>query len=131
MEVSNLLEAWISFIKNPESEKVRILENSVEEIKKAKEELVYLSSDEKQRDLYLRRKMAISDRVSDLENVEKKGRKEGRLEILLIQLNKKFKGLPDGYIKKINKASSEVIGQIGEDIFDIESVEDLDKYLRK
>ncbi|MGL4847565.1 MAG: hypothetical protein ACRC28_01360 [Clostridium sp.] len=59
------------------------MEKSVEEIKKARKELIYLSSDEKQRDLYLRRKMAISDRVSDLENAEKKGEDRG------IELTKK------------------------------------------
>ncbi|MGL4875280.1 MAG: Rpn family recombination-promoting nuclease/putative transposase [Clostridium sp.] len=73
VEVSSLLEAWISFIKNPESKRVKTLENSVEEIKKAKEELEYLSGDKEQREIYLRRKMAIADRVSDLENAEKKG----------------------------------------------------------
>ncbi|MGL5149831.1 MAG: Rpn family recombination-promoting nuclease/putative transposase [Clostridium sp.] len=125
VEVSNLLEAWISFIKNPESKKVTILENRVEEIKKAKEELIYLSSDEEQRDLYLRRKMAISDRVSDLENGERKG----ELNMLLRVLHKKFKDLPQSYVKKINKASSDTITQIGEDIFDIINIEDLDKYL--
>ncbi|WP_297634847.1 Rpn family recombination-promoting nuclease/putative transposase [uncultured Clostridium sp.] len=77
VEVSNLLEAWVSFIKNPESKRVKALERNIDEIKKAKEELINLSSDREQRDIYLQRMMAISDRVSDLENATQKGIEEG------------------------------------------------------
>ncbi|MGL4848986.1 MAG: Rpn family recombination-promoting nuclease/putative transposase [Clostridium sp.] len=125
-EVSTMLEAWISFIKNPESKRVEALEMKMEEIRKAKEELEQLSADKEQREIYLRRKMAISDRVSDLENAEEKGEKK----MLIKFLNKKFNNMPNCYVDKINEASIDVIEKISEDILDFEDIRDLDKYLK-
>ncbi|MPQ45379.1 PD-(D/E)XK nuclease family transposase, partial [Clostridium tarantellae] len=48
----DMLVAWTEFLKNPESEKVRALEMSVKEIREAKNELIKISCDEKQRALY-------------------------------------------------------------------------------
>ncbi|MEG1254850.1 DUF4351 domain-containing protein [Clostridium sp.] len=45
------------------------------------------------------------------------------------QLIKKFKVLSDEYREKIKELSSEVLEVIGTEIFDMESVEDLKKYL--
>ena len=49
----DMLIAWTEFLRNPESEKVRSLEMSIEEIREAKDELVRLSNDDKQRELYI------------------------------------------------------------------------------
>ena len=45
-----MLVAWIEFLKNPESEKVRSLEMSVDEIREAKDELIKMSNDDTQRE---------------------------------------------------------------------------------
>jgi len=59
----------------------------------------------------------------------KKGIAEGKSELLINQLIKKFIGLPDYYIEKIKCLPESVIQQIGTDIFDLESVDDIKKYL--
>ena len=59
----------------------------------------------------------------------KKGIAEGKSELLINQLMKKFNGLSDYYIEKIKCLPEEVIQQIGTDIFDLESVDDIKKYL--
>lgn len=68
----DMLVAWIEFLKNPESEKVRVLELSVEEIRRAKDELVRMSNDKKQRELYEMRANSLRDKISELSAVEKK-----------------------------------------------------------
>ncbi|MGL5087041.1 MAG: Rpn family recombination-promoting nuclease/putative transposase [Clostridium sp.] len=50
-------------------------------------------------------------------------------EFVINLLSKRFKGLSDEYIKKIKKLPSEVLDQIGMDIFDLKFVEDLQKYM--
>jgi len=59
----------------------------------------------------------------------KKGIAEGKSELLINQLMKKFNGLSDYYIEKIKCLPEDVIQQIGTDIFDLESVDDIKKYL--
>ncbi|HEY8889692.1 MAG TPA: Rpn family recombination-promoting nuclease/putative transposase [Clostridium sp.] len=59
----------------------------------------------------------------------KKGIAEGKAELLINQLMKKFNGLSDYYIEKIKCLPEDVIQQIGTDIFDLESVDDIKKYL--
>ncbi len=76
------------FLKNPESEKVRNLEMSIEEIKEAKNELVRLSNDQEQRMLYEMREKILKDKISALNKAKNEGREEGLQE-----------GLKEGLIK--------------------------------
>ena len=55
------LMAWTEFLRDPESEKVRSLEMSIEEIREAKDELVRMSNDEKQREIYEMRAKILKD----------------------------------------------------------------------
>ena len=72
----------------PQSEKVRSLELSIEEIRQAKDELIRMSNDSTQRELYDMRANSLRDKISELNAVErkgiekglKKGREEGREE---------------------------------------------------
>ncbi len=57
------------------------------------------------------------------------GLEKGKAELLIKQLMKKFKILPDEYKEKIRNLSGDVIEHIGTEIFDMESLEDLKKYL--
>jgi hypothetical protein len=59
---------------------------------------------------------------------EKEGIKEGKVEILVKILRKKFGALPQEYENKIRKSSEEVIDRITTDIFDITRIEELEKY---
>ena len=73
----DMLMAWTEFLRNPESEKVRILEMSCEEIREAKDELVRISNDDKQRELYEMRSKILKDKVSALNEAERKGIEKG------------------------------------------------------
>lgn len=57
-----------------------------------------------------------------------KGKTEGKAEVLIKQLVKKFKSIPEDYIDKIKKLPEVVIETIATDIFDLEKVEDVEKY---
>lgn len=60
----DLLVAWTEFLKDPESEKVRSLEMTVEEIRRAKDQLVIMSNDTEQREIYEMRAKILKDKVS-------------------------------------------------------------------
>ena len=73
----DMLVAWIEFLKNPESEKVRSLEMSVDEIREAKDELIKMSNDDTQRELYEMRAKTLRDKISALNEARRKGIKKG------------------------------------------------------
>lgn len=79
-EISDMLEAWITFIQSPTSKVINKLEISSQEIKQAKEELLRLSGDDKERERYERRKESILERVSLIESAEQKGIEKGLKE---------------------------------------------------
>ena len=109
----DLLVAWTEFLKDPESEKVRTLEMSIEEIREAKDELIKISSDKKQRELYEMRAKILKDKVSALNEAERKGLekgiKEGRKEGIR-EIAKKLLDILD------NKTISEKTGLTEEEI---------------
>ncbi len=60
---------------------------------------------------------------------KKEGMKEGKSELLIKQLIKRFNGLSDYYIENIKKLPVESIDLIATNIFDLEKIEDIKKYL--
>ncbi|MFQ9882232.1 MAG: DUF4351 domain-containing protein [Clostridium sp.] len=60
-----------------------------------------------------------------------KGRAEGKTETLIKLLIKKFGFLSEEYKNKIGKLSNETIDIILMEIFDIKSMNELDKYFSK
>ncbi|MEJ8555089.1 Rpn family recombination-promoting nuclease/putative transposase [Tepidibacter sp. Z1-5] len=76
----DMLVAWTEFLKNPESEKVRKLEMSIEEIKEAKDELVRISNDDEQRMIYEMRAKILKDKISALNKAKNDGMKQGIME---------------------------------------------------
>ncbi|EGT3620867.1 TPA: Rpn family recombination-promoting nuclease/putative transposase [Clostridium perfringens] len=117
VEKMDALEKWLEFLVEPESNTVRQLELSNEEIKLAKSELYRLSMDSKEREQYNMREKAIYDRISALENAEIKGKIEGKvegkiereLELVKESLNQ---GLEISLISKITRLSEEEILKI-------------------
>ena len=67
--------------KDPESEKVRSLEMSIEEIREAKDELIRLSNDDEQRQIYEMRAKILKDKVSALNHAERQGMEKKAIEI--------------------------------------------------
>ena len=57
-----------------------------------------------------------------------KGIEKGKTDLLIRQLIKKFKIVPDEYKKKLTTLSQDTIEVIGTEIFDMETIEDLKKY---
>lgn len=56
------------------------------------------------------------------------GIERGKYEIVIKLLIKKFKKLPDDYINKIKKLSNDVLEVVATDIFDMDRVEELERY---
>ena len=108
-EVSDMLEAWISFIKNPESRVVDKLEMSVDEIKLAKDELSKMSANSKERDRYEKRKEAMLERNSSLEMAEENGIKKGMIKVALNSIKN---GLEDNLIASLTNLSIEEIKEL-------------------
>ncbi|KEI13338.1 hypothetical protein Z959_06015 [Clostridium novyi B str. ATCC 27606] len=57
-----------------------------------------------------------------------KGKDEGKAELLIKQLMKKFKKLPNGYKERIKALPKETIELIATDIFELNSIEELEQY---
>ena len=98
---SDMLEAWIAFIQSPDSELVKKLEMSKEEIKEAKSELLRMSADSKDRFMYEKRKESILEKVSLIESAEQKGIEKGLREGLR-------EGKKEGLIEGANKKAIEI-----------------------
>jgi len=60
----------------------------------------------------------------------KEGKLEGKAEMLIKLLMKKFNFVPQDYIDKIESLPETTVEKIATDIFDIEKVEELEKYLK-
>ena len=76
-EIVDLLEGWVEFLRDPESEVIRKLEMSNKEIREAKDELYRLSRNSKERELSYLREKSLRDEISALANAKEKGLKEG------------------------------------------------------
>ena len=109
VEKMDALEKWLEFLVEPESNTVRQLELSNEEIKLAKSELYRLSMDSKERDQYNMREKAIYDRISALENSRENGIKEGIEKVVKESLSQ---GLEISLISKITGLNEEEILKI-------------------
>ena len=121
----DMLVAWTEFLKDPESERVRGLELSIEEIRQAKDELIRMSNDKKQRELYDMRANSLRDKISELNAAERKGiekgKKEGRKEgieegrkeeKIKIARNMKLSGLDTDTIANITNLSPDEIDKL-------------------
>ncbi|WP_315111383.1 DUF4351 domain-containing protein [Clostridium intestinale] len=56
------------------------------------------------------------------------GKAEGKVELLIRVLIKKFKSVPQQYIDKIKVLPEVVVEEIATDIFELEKIQDLEKY---
>ena len=88
-DISDMLEAWITFIESPTSELIDKLEMSLDEIKEAKEELLRLSGNDKERERYEKRFESLLEQNSLLANAERKGLEKGKKEGLKEGENRK------------------------------------------
>ena len=115
-EVDNIdsLVKWIEFIKEPESEAVRILELTDESIRKAKNQLYKLSLDKKTIEQYRIREKAMYDEISALENSREKGLQEG---VKIGKEEGRKEGLKEGELNAKKKLAKSLL-----DVLDIETI---------
>ncbi len=76
--ISNKLEEWLTFISFENMEELKMIEN--EKVKKAEEELEYLSGDEAERRIAYLRETAEIDRKFAMTAARDQGRTEGKIE---------------------------------------------------
>lgn len=92
-----------------------------------------ISQDRKAREAYYQRRKWYLDKVSSEKYLLSKGREEGKqegiAETVLRLLTKKLGEVPEEYVSKLMAQEKPILDSITDSIFDIESIEDLDKYL--
>ena len=116
-DISDMLEAWITFIESPTSELIDKLEMSSDEIKEAKEELLRLSGNDKERERYEKRFESLLEQNSLLANAERKGLEKGKKEgenrkAIEIAINLIKNGLDNELIRNTTGLSLEVIKEL-------------------
>jgi len=129
VETLTLLEMWTAFLMFASKPKYRNLINNINEMKEeiamASALLMEISKDDHERALFLSRKKAETDRVSDLLTVEErgwtkgraKGRAEGRAEgeakgMAKVALNMKRNGMPVEIISQLTTLSAREIEKL-------------------
>ena len=80
---ADMLEVWIEFLRDPESEVIRNIEMSNEAVRKAKDKLYKLSQSKKDRELYFLREKSIRDEISALYDAEQKGMEKVKKDTIL------------------------------------------------
>lgn len=60
--------------------------------------------------------------------IEEKGKIEGKIDILIKLLTKKFGEVPESYIEKINKLPEDIIDKVNLDILEIKDIREIEKY---
>ena len=78
---ADMLEVWVEFLRDPESEVIRSIETINNDIKKAKDKLYKLSQSKEDRELYFLREKSIRDEISALSKAKEEGIEQGILEI--------------------------------------------------
>ena len=78
---ADMLEVWVEFLRDPESEVIRNVETTNQDIKKAKDKLYKLSQSKEDRELYFLREKSIRDEISALSKAKEEGIEQGILEI--------------------------------------------------
>ncbi|MGL6173916.1 MAG: Rpn family recombination-promoting nuclease/putative transposase [Cellulosilyticaceae bacterium] len=107
---TDMLVAWTEFLKDPESEKVRNLELTIQEVREAKSELIRMSNNEEQRAMYEMRAKILKDKVSALNKAREEGEVIGiekvaraLLDVLDDKMIAKKTGLSEEEIAKLRQ----------------------------
>lgn len=110
---ADMLEVWVEFLRDPESEVIRSIETINNDIKKAKDKLYKLSQSKEDRELYFLREKSIRDEISALSKAKEEGIQTGaKNKELEIAKNAIKNNLDDNTIKAITGLSLEEIKQI-------------------
>ena len=72
--------SWMEKLEAAKAAGFDYIEMSIDEIREAKDELIRMSNDDTQRELYEMRAKTLKDKISALNEAERKGIKKGRQE---------------------------------------------------
>ncbi|MEA1967914.1 MAG: Rpn family recombination-promoting nuclease/putative transposase [Thermodesulfobacteriota bacterium] len=142
LKMEKKLENWLYYLKNEgtEDEKMKILLNENQEIKKAHEQYLAFTNDEELVDAYEAHMKWQRDFNSGISNARKEGKKEGEKEgkvegeknMLIEALEIRFEFISEHMRKKIiNIESTQTIKKLFRSVFEIESLSAFDKILDK
>ena len=104
-----MLELWIEFLRNPESEIIRDIEFKNNEIKKAKDKLYKVSQNKEDRELYFLREKSIKDEISALSNAKEEGEYNKAIEIAKKSIEN---GLDENLISKLTGLDLKIIKEL-------------------
>ena len=139
-DYNNKLHRWLTFLANPNGKEIEEFMKTDGEIKEAMDVLYKISGDKEAIMLAEMREKAIMDEQSRLNGARKEGIDKGiekekeksrlkDIDRVLKLLTKKFGILDDVLKVKIENMDSDNLNLIIEDILDIESLEEIEKYL--
>jgi hypothetical protein len=118
------------FIEESPEEVLEMAKEAEPAIARAEEVLKRLGNFDEIRRYYEAREIAIHDEITRLTGARAEGRAEGKTELILKQLSKKFGFVPSDIRKKIDESSLTQLDIIAEEIFDFQSIDDTRKYLQ-
>ena len=104
------LAAWITFFEHW-CEDVVMANVAYQPVQDALEKVKELSADKEARRLAFVRERALHDEITELNAAKEEGREEGKAEQLLLQLEFKFRPLPDWVKPKLDGASEVLLSQ--------------------
>ena len=125
-EESDPLQMWVQFLKYENKELLERYAMAEPAIKKAINVLDYLNKDVDTKELYEIREKALKDENSNISGAKV----EGKAEMLIKQLTKKFTNVPLSYEENIKKLPEETIELIATDIFDLNNIREVEKYFK-
>ncbi len=135
-DYNNKLHKWLTFLSNPTGKEIEEFMKTDGEIKEAMDTLYKISGDKESIMLAEMREKAIMDEQSRINGARKEGiekeKEKSRLKDIdrvLKLLTKKFGILNDAFKEKIKNMDSDNLNLIIENILDIESLEEIEKYL--
>jgi predicted transposase/invertase (TIGR01784 family) len=102
VSINNPITVWLEFLRNPYSDTIAKFEQTMPELKEAKEVYGKIRSDKKAQELWRLREKAINDEFSALNNAERKGIEKGKAEGLA---EGKAEGLAEGELKKARETA--------------------------
>lgn len=138
-ELKTLTDKWIYFLKEAATlEEIPENLGEVSEIELALNLASQANMTPEEFEIVDKRGMMLQDERGRITYAEEKGRKEGKEEgkleqaiaLIMRQLKKRFGEIPEEISGKIESLSIEDLDSLGEDIFDLNSLEDLASWLK-
>ena len=109
---ADMLEVWVEFLRDPESEVIRNVETTNQDIKKAKDKLYKLSQSKEDRELYFLREKSIRDEISALSKAKEEGIEQGAKEEKILIAKNLLDILDDRIISEKTGLSLEEVRQL-------------------